>query len=156
MGRVRAHAVLVWLLVNGCGPFPDDPEQTTARVERTRVLRVGVTEHPPYVVRESQGALKGSEVALLTRFAAERGLHVTWVWGQQEALFHALERYELDIVIGGIHEQTPWSDRLALTRPYRKRPSPLVFALPPGENRWLYEIEQFLSRVGSLREERAP
>ena len=43
----------------------------------------------------------------------------------------ALEHFELDLVIGGITEQTPWEKRIGISRPYIE--THLVIAVPPGQ-----------------------
>jgi hypothetical protein len=143
------------LLLTGCsGDFPSDPEHTTERVAQSGVMRVGVTENAPWVRRGAQGASpEGPEVELVRRFAATRGAHVEWVWGQQEALFSALEHFDLDLMVGGIDAGTPWVERIGHTRPWYEVEHPtkglegqLVIAVPPGENRWLAELERFIAR----------
>lgn len=153
--RRRAHLSLLLIaslaLPAGCESFPRDPEHTAERTQRSGLLRVGVTEHAPFVERADGGEPVGLEVALVREFAAERHLRVRWHWGQEEMLLQALERFELDLVIGGIDEQTPWSERVGLTRPWHEQPSgpKRALAIPPGENAWLGELERFLDRVRS-------
>ena len=115
MGLFRGLLALVLIAGTSCGRgFPRDPEHTTERVERDKVVRVGLTEHPPWVTRE-HGQPRGIEAELVEALARSRGSRVAWYWGQQDALFAALERFELDVVIGGIDRETPWSDRVGLT-----------------------------------------
>jgi polar amino acid transport system substrate-binding protein len=99
-------------------PFPRDPRQTLQRIETTQLMRVGVTENPPWVVRGADGQPTGPEVELALRIARAHRAEVQWHWGQAEALFMALAEHELDLMIGGVDSQTPWSDRLGLTRPW--------------------------------------
>lgn len=138
-------AAVLWLALAGCGErLPRDPERTTARVAEAGVLRVGVTEQPPWVVKRD-GRPAGIEAALIERFAAARRAQIAWVWGQQEALFAQLARFELDLVIGGIREETEWSERIGLTRTRSDvADAAPVIAVPPGENGWLGEVERFL------------
>lgn len=142
--RAQARAALLVALA-ACGEgFPRDPEGTTSRVASTGVMRVGVTEHPPWVVKDGARA-RGLEADLIARFAAARGVRVDWEWGQQEALLEKLARYQLDLVAGGIREKTAWSEKIGLTttRTHARADAP-VLAVPPGENRWLGEVERFL------------
>lgn len=145
-----SHAALGF---TACERFPADPQETTERVARERVLRVGVTEHRPWVQRGPDAEPSGVEVEIVRQLAASRGARVDWSWGQQERLLRKLEEFELDLVIGGIDERTPWQERVALTRPWYDPDAPgaglpqapLVFALPPGENRWLGVVERYLA-----------
>jgi polar amino acid transport system substrate-binding protein len=98
-----------------CG-WPRDPEGTLARVSGG-VLRVGVSSNPPWVIDGGATAL-GVEPELVRGLAAGLGAQPQWSWGSPETQLRALESFELDLVIGGLHDDTPWRDRVALTRPY--------------------------------------
>ena len=103
------------LLVAACG-IPRDPEGTLARV-RGGTLRVGVSDAPPWVMRQGDAAA-GAEPELVRRFAASLGAEPQWTWGNLEQHFTALEHRQLDLVVGGIEAATPWKKRIGLTRPY--------------------------------------
>jgi polar amino acid transport system substrate-binding protein len=101
---------------SACGSLPRDPEGTLRRVRGGR-LRVGLVENPPWVVR-GQGEPAGAEVELVRRMAAELGATPEWVWGGEQQHMEALERYELDLLVGGLTQETPWSKYVGLTAPY--------------------------------------
>jgi polar amino acid transport system substrate-binding protein len=42
----------------------------------------------------------------------------------------ALERFELDLVIGGLDATTPWSGKIGITRPYFEEQ--FIVGMPPG------------------------
>jgi hypothetical protein len=74
------------------------------------------------------------------------------VAGSESELIERLERHELDLVAAGLEETTPWVKRVGFTRPYLRWPEDgravgRVLAVPPGENRFLLEIERRLARV---------
>jgi polar amino acid transport system substrate-binding protein len=100
------------------GHYPRDPEQTSERVQRSHRVRVGLTEHAPWVVRASSTDPAGAEVELVQRFARALGAKVEWHAGQQEALLAALARFEIDLVIGGLHESTRFSEHVGLSEPW--------------------------------------
>jgi polar amino acid transport system substrate-binding protein len=104
------------LLTVACASLPRDPEGTLRRVQGGR-LRVGLVEHPPWVVR-TEGEPTGAEVELVRRFAAELNATPEWHWGGEQRHMEALERFELDLVVGGVTDQTPWSKYVGLTGPY--------------------------------------
>jgi polar amino acid transport system substrate-binding protein len=104
------------LLTLSCGSLPRDPEGTLQRVQGGR-LRVGLVEHPPWVVR-TEGEPAGAEVELVRRFAAELNATPEWHWGGEQRHMEALERFELDLVVGGVTDQTLWSKYVGLTGPY--------------------------------------
>jgi len=155
----RALLGILLALASACGePFPRDPGDTTRRVQSSGVMRVGVTEHPPWVERGPDGAAAGLEVRLVLELARRNGARVEWTWGQLEALFAGLLERELDLVVGGIDADSPWKERIGLTEPWRTRsegsgvpstslqraryPSQVVLAVPAGENRWLGEVDR--------------
>lgn len=140
-------------LLTGCD-LPRDPEGTLHRVQ-SGVLRAGVCEEPPWVVRDGDDA-QGIEPALLRRFALDLGARVDWRWGTAEAHLADLEHHRLDAVACGLERTTPWNRRVALTQPYRveRVPDPAgggttrvehVLAVPPGENGWLVALERSLA-----------
>jgi hypothetical protein len=53
-------------------------------------------------------------------------------------------------VVGGLKDDTPWSKRLGLTKPFLTlQRDHHVMAVRQGENRWLLELDKFLqSRRG--------
>jgi len=115
LSRVLAF-VFACACASGCGSLPRDPEGTLRRVRGGR-LRVGLVENPPWVVR-GQGEPAGAEVELVKRMAAELGATPEWVWGGEQQHMEALERYELDLAVGGLTKETAWSKYVGLTSPY--------------------------------------
>jgi polar amino acid transport system substrate-binding protein len=103
-------------LASACGDVPRDPEGTLRSVQGGR-LRVGLVEHPPWVVRAG-GEPRGAEVELVRRFAAELGATPEWNWGGEQQQMEALEHFQLDLVVGGVTKSTPWSDYVGLTSTY--------------------------------------
>lgn len=59
-----------------------------------------------------------------------------------------LEEGELDLVVGGMTDQTPWVERAGVTRGYTTIEGAdgrsLVMLVPLGENALLFVLEQFL------------
>jgi len=144
-------ALLVGALT-GCGvSVPADPHGTMDRVQNG-ALRAGATENPPWVEFGS-GDPSGSEPELLREFAAGLGADVEWTTGSEAELVKALERGELDVVVGGFVDDTPWMDMGAVTRPYAEQqtkhgPEKHVMIVRMGENRLLTELETFLHEEG--------
>lgn len=141
------------VLLASCGGFPADPNGTLDRVEGGE-LRVGVSHSPPFAVLDGSREPAGSEVDLVRDFAASLDAEVRWTAAGEESLLDALGEGELDLVIGGISDNSPWTDKGALTRPYREVPGPggtarkLVFVAPLGENAYLMRLERFLQDSG--------
>ncbi|HEY4641132.1 MAG TPA: transporter substrate-binding domain-containing protein [Thermoanaerobaculia bacterium] len=114
---LRAAALLAALFLTAARcDLPRDPRHTLDHVRAAKVLRVGVAEDRPFIVRNGEEAT-GIEAALITRFANEQGAHVEWIWEPQEKEFQALGKFELDLMAGGIDAKTPWKKQAAITRP---------------------------------------
>jgi polar amino acid transport system substrate-binding protein len=140
----------VCLLAAGCGlTIPADPEKTLERVTGS-TMRVGVSPNPPWTDISEAGEPSGSEVDLVREFAGTLQAQVDWVVGGEQPLIAALERGELELVIGGLTSDTPWTEKAAITKPYAETRDPegkrkkLVMAAPMGENEFLLTLEKFL------------
>lgn len=141
--------LLLTLVVAGCSlQMPADPGGTLDDV-RSGVLRVGASPEGE-LVRTDDGSVSGSEAALVKAFAESLDAEIEWTIGSEESLVDMLAHDELDVLIGGITDQTPWSSDVGMTRGYPGIPGsggkPLVFLVEPGENRFLSELEQFLDQ----------
>ena len=99
-----------------CTNLPRDPKQTLQQLQ-SRPIRVGLVEHPPWVIRNGAEPA-GVEVDLIRNFASQLGTTADWHWGGEQEQLEALQHYQLDLVIGGLTDQTPWSKYVGLTSPY--------------------------------------
>ena len=147
-----ARLFVAGLLVctGGCG-LPRDADGTLERV-RGGELRVGAGEHAPWVITTDR-APAGIEPELVNRLARQLGAYPTYRRASESELLDALERGQLDLVVGGLLEDSPWRGRVALTRPYFRDDTSRVghvFATPSGENGWLVYVERFLAREGPV------
>lgn len=136
--------------LTGCGiQIPADPDGALDRVT-SGVLRVGASANGD-LVRIDDGEVSGSEAELVEEFADHLDARIDWTEGSEEALVRGLERGDLDLVIGGITDETPWTDRAGMSQPYAEvRDSEgatrkLVMLVPMGENAFLTELETFLT-----------
>lgn len=108
-------AVAAAVLLLACG-IPRDPEGTLERVQGGR-MRVGITERPPWATVED-GTPAGVEVELVEGFARSLDAEIDWFPGSEAELLTALEKRELDLVIGGFTDDDPWALKVAFTQPY--------------------------------------
>ncbi|GLB68628.1 transporter substrate-binding domain-containing protein [Arthrobacter mangrovi] len=161
-------AALLVPLLAGCGlKMPSDPEGTLDRVAGG-TLRVGISHNPPWTetgtgsgpananANAATGTSSagtgpaGTEAELVRAFAAEHNARVEWVSGGESNLVRRLERGELDLVVGGLTKDSPWSKHAALTQPYLETSNGQgdkeqhVMAARMGENAFLVELERFL------------
>lgn len=155
-GRRCLVALLVIVLgLVGCSEpvFPRDPEKSLERIMEG-VLRVGVSENRPWSDVHDDGSVTGTEVDIIMAYAESVGASVVWVTGAESQLILSLDEGDLDVVIGGIRSDSPWSEQAALTRPHARSTGPdgkdeeLVFALRLGENALLTSLERFFVSEG--------
>ena len=140
---IRFFLIIFLLLGLSCTNLPRDPKETLRHVQ-SRPIRVGMVESPPWVVRAS-GKPAGVEVERIRNFASQLGTTVEWHSGGEQQQLEALQDYQLDVVIGGLTDQTPWSKYVALTSPYfEEESSKHVIAVPPGENGFVKRLDEFL------------
>jgi polar amino acid transport system substrate-binding protein len=79
-------------------------------------MRVGVVDHRPWTTVTPGGA-GGIEGALIAETARELRARIEWVRAPESQLLRALELRELDVVIGGLTDESPWRWRVAFTKP---------------------------------------
>ncbi|QEE61772.1 transporter substrate-binding domain-containing protein [Salinibacterium sp. dk2585] len=148
-----AWAVVIAALLGltGCDmTVPTDPDGTLKGITNG-VLRVGATPNDDRVTIDEDGEPSGNDVELVEDFADSLGAEIEWVVGSEESLVRDLETGRIDLVIGGITDTTPWSNKAAVTRPYLEVTEPdgttlkLVMLAPIGENAFLTELETFLT-----------
>ena len=108
------------LTLTGCNvTIPADPDGTLDRIRRAQVLRAGASPRPGWVVvRSMTEDPTGREVDLVEGFASSLGAQVKWTVGGEEDLVARLEDGSLDVVVGGLTDQNPFSADAAMTRPY--------------------------------------
>jgi polar amino acid transport system substrate-binding protein len=125
-------AVTVALLVPtlaGC-QYPRDPEETLDRVTGG-TMYVGVIEEEPWVRIDPGEEPQGVEPTLIREFAEELDAEIEWVEGSEAELMEAMRGFQLDVIVGGLTRNSPYSKEVALTRPYVD--TEIQFGVPPGE-----------------------
>jgi polar amino acid transport system substrate-binding protein len=144
------RAGLLVLAVTACD-LPRDSDGTLDRIH-DGTMRVGVVVDTPWTT-DSSGVAGGIEGGIVQSLARSLNARVSWKRGQQDYLLTSLQHREIDLVIGGLTADSPWSKQVAFTRPYftdtvevagSSKPRQHVLAASPGENAWLMRIEQLL------------
>jgi ABC-type amino acid transport substrate-binding protein len=154
------------LTLSGCGSaFPADPQGTLERASGG-TLRVGASINGDWVKisapaggelrsGEIQGSdVQGTEAVLVKGFAEHLGADIEWVAGTEQVLAEELKHGELDLVIGGLDDKTPWVSHAGVTRPYAESTDGRgslhkhVMLVPLGENAFLLELDRFLKEAG--------
>ncbi|MDQ1123617.1 hypothetical protein [Microbacterium trichothecenolyticum] len=143
-------AVLCALLLAGCGiHIPSDPAGTLEHVE-SGVLRAGISPNDGWVEIDGTEP-SGTEVEALVDFADSLDADVEWTVGSEESLVRGLENGDLDVVTGGLTDETPWTNKAGTTRPWAEttlddgNKVKLVMLVPLGENAFLSRLETFLT-----------
>ena len=129
--RPAPLAFLVLAVAAACD-LPRDPEGTLERV-RGGTMRVGVVERRPWTTLPAGGGAGGLEGALVAELARELGARIEWVRSTESQLLEALRLRELDIVIGGLTDGSPWARHVAFTKPFYT--DTIVVGAPPGTTR---------------------
>ncbi|MCM3779745.1 hypothetical protein [Microbacterium hydrocarbonoxydans] len=148
-----ATALLLAAGLSGCGlTIPTDPDGTVESV-RGGELRVGFSPDPGLITGDG-GDPDGSLSELVSGFAETVDADVDWTEGSEETLVGMLERGDLDLVVGGMTDQSPWIDRAGMTRGYPAIDGAdgrsIVMLVPLGENGFLSALETYLdAEVGS-------
>ena len=129
--------------------FPRDAERTLAKV-RDHTLRVGYTNAAPWVYPAPGGA-QGIEAKIVSDFANTLHARVDWVEGTEEQLYNALENDEIDLLIAGITDKTPWKDKVGLTKPYLETELDVgqPTSQPPGNSESIIEGQWVAVRKGT-------
>ena len=156
--RVVALVLMVGGLATGCmGTIPADVDDTLEHA-RGGTLQVGVSEATPWTEVADDGTVGGTEAELVERYAASIDAEIEWVPAPESVLAARLRDGGLDLAVGGLTEDSPWTSDMALTRPYTTAPGAdgrrrgHVITVRPGENALLVDLELFLARdAGELR-----
>lgn len=132
-------------LLSACSAIPADTIGTLDRATGGTLV-VGVSEHAPWTEVSETGEVSGSEADLIRSFAADIGAEVAWHPAPESILASRIAEDELDIVIGGFTDASPWADYMALTRPYATVDEEnMVMGLRLGENALMMALERHLA-----------
>jgi len=147
---MRGRLSLILILSTTACNIPRDADGTLDRVQGGEV-RVGLAHNPPWV--DALDSQAGIEPGLVAELARQLHAKVSFVKGSETKLLESLHRRELDIVVGGFTDDSPWKSEVAFTNPYHEdaEGKKHVLALPPGENAWLGRVEQYLHEKDSAQ-----
>lgn len=143
--RLAAGVIGAAALLSACSSIPADSIGTLDRATGGTLV-VGVSEHSPWTEVSETGEVGGSEAELIRSFAADIDAEVEWHPAPESILASRIAEDELDIVIGGLTDASPWSSQMALTRPYATVDEEnMVMGLRLGENALMVALERHLA-----------
>lgn len=138
--------IVLWLALlglNATAAQPGDP-----------VLRVGITEVPPFVIKEPDGSWRGISIDLCNTIASNAGYRFELLPMPFERLLPGIEEGQLDVVVGALTMTAEREERFDFTHPFYR--TGLAIGLPRyGEGSGLGVLKgllswQFLSLIFGL------
>ena len=136
------------LLLSGCGiSIPTDPGGTLESVA-DGTMRVGVTAENN--ISTAGETPEGPLPDLAIDFARSVNAKTTWVVAGEESLVEMLETDKIDIAFGHFTKNTPWADRVAVSRPFEApgTGAETVAFMQLGENAFVTEFEGYVDAEG--------
>ena len=117
------RALLTLLLCLFVSPlWAEEPEPS--------VLRVGISEVPPFAIQDAKGEWRGISADLWRSIAEQAGYRFEYQALPFAQLLPALERGELDVVVGALTMTAEREARFDFTHPFFQ--SGMAIAVPPG------------------------
>lgn len=145
---VPGLTILVLVMTSGCR-YPKDIEHSLERIQGG-VMRAGVSENPPWVIRTASGPA-GLEPEMIKTLARQLDAEVQWHWGTESELMLALAERQLDIAAGGLIKQSSLSKDATFSQPYFQTDFSVGFpARSPHIPQTLQDIKVQLSPVSPI------
>jgi ABC-type amino acid transport substrate-binding protein len=107
------------------------------------LLRVGVSEVPPFVMRDAQQGFQGISVDLWAAIAAANGYRFEWVPMPFQQLLPELQAGRLDVVIGALTMTAEREARIDFTHPFYR--TGLAIAVPSSADSPWTVVRRLLS-----------
>ena len=114
------------------------------------MLTVGASRDAPPAFRER-------EERLVSAIAARLGARVEWRLGDAHELLDDLADLELPLVAAAVNTDSPFADRVGLSKPYLKdgpHGRDYCLAVAPGENRLLLLVDRIIAETPQTEGER--
>lgn len=102
--------IALWLMLLGFNAAAAEPNEP--------VLRVGISEVPPFVIKEPDGSWRGISIDLWGTVASAAGYRFELQPMPFERLLPSLEEGQLDVVVGALTMTAEREERLDFTHPF--------------------------------------
>jgi polar amino acid transport system substrate-binding protein len=133
MSRILSALMLFWLALPSWAAEPSGP-----------LLRVGISEVPPFVIQEENGEWRGISVDLWQEIAAQAGYRFELQPMAFQELLPSLEADKLDVVVGALTMTAEREARFDFTHPFYQ--TGLAIAVPrEGEGGGWHALRALLS-----------
>jgi hypothetical protein len=142
LGIISLHI----FLLGGCSllaDLPRDARGSISKLQAGQPLVVGV----PAQNEEDDAPVAAREKALLQKLASRLGTRIEWKRGNTHRLLEDLEQAQVLVVAAQLPSDTPFAQHVALSQPFWKkgpREKDFCFALAPGENRLMLELDRLI------------
>ncbi|WP_439860163.1 transporter substrate-binding domain-containing protein [Pseudomonas sp. MBLB4136] len=133
MPRILSAVLLFWLVLPSWAAEPSGP-----------LLRVGISEVPPFVIQEENGQWRGISIDLWQEIAAQAGYRFELQPMAFQELLPSLEADKLDVVVGALTMTAEREARFDFTHPFYQ--TGLAIAVPrEGEGGGWHALRALLS-----------
>jgi polar amino acid transport system substrate-binding protein len=133
MPRILSIVLLLWLALPSWAAEPSGP-----------LLRVGISEVPPFVIQEENGQWRGISIDLWQEIAAQAGYRFELQPMPFQELLPSLEADKLDVVVGALTMTAEREARFDFTHPFYQ--TGLAIAVPrEGEGGGWHALRALLS-----------
>jgi polar amino acid transport system substrate-binding protein len=128
--------IVLWLMLLGLNSVAAEPSEP--------VLRVGITEVPPFVIKEPDGSWRGISIDLWSSVASNAGYRFELLPMPFERLLPSLEEGQLDVVVGALTMTAEREARFDFSHPFYR--TGLAIGVPrDGESSSLGALKGLLS-----------
>lgn len=135
------------LLVVGCANLPNDQHESTTRIRQSGTIVVGVSRE-----NDNAALFEKREKPLVEKIAARLDAKIEWRADNAHRLLEDLEDLKLPLVAASVSCDTPFADRIGLSKPYftdENQDKEYCLAIAPGENRLLLLVDETIAEEQS-------
>lgn len=148
-GKAALYPALIAfaLLLTGCSYLPRDAHGWTDEIRRSGVLTVGTGPEEGKDASAGVTTLTQHEQKLVEDLARRLNARLEWKRGNIHTLLQALEEREIPLVAAHLPSDTPFAQKVGLSRPYVKKGpegKDYCLAVAPGENRLLLRVDEVI------------
>ncbi|MDD2159971.1 transporter substrate-binding domain-containing protein [Pseudomonas sp. MIL19] len=138
--------IALWLMLLGFNAAAAEPNEP--------VLRVGISEVPPFVIKEPDGSWRGISIDLWRTVASAAGYRFELLPMPFERLLPSLEEDQLDVVVGALTMTAEREERFDFTHPFYRTGLAIGVQLDGDKSGWMalrgLLSWQFLSLIAGL------